>query len=160
MKKIVLALLFACSAGLVYGQSDSYKMLRHHFADRPEVRSFKLSGLMCRIIVDIIEHDDERLAAALQEVRHVRVMTIPRREFEAQGLTVRGFKTRLPKDNFELMADFKSDGSNLAFFHREEDNNENRYFVIIEDGDDIVALEMKGYIDPAILASESKLSSL
>ena len=160
MKKTFLALLIACSAASVHAQSDSYKMLRRHFADSPEVRSYRLNGLMCRVIVKILENDDETLAAALDDVRHVRFMTIPREAFTAQGLTVGGFKSRLPKDGFEVIADITNDGSTLAFFHRQEERHKNCYFVIIEDEGEVVAIEMKGNIDPAIFASETALSSL
>jgi hypothetical protein len=160
MKKLALTFVFACSVILLQAQSDSYKMLRSHFADQPEVRSFKLSGMMCRIIVEIIEHDDDRLAAALEEVRHVRVMTIPKKEFAAQGLTVGGFKSRLPKDDFEIVGDFKDQGGSVAFFHRQEKKSKDRYFVIIEEEDEVIAIEMKGSIDPAILASDSEFTSL
>jgi len=93
-------------------------------------------------------------------VHHVRFMTIPTEAFNAQGVSVRGFKSRLPKDKFEPMADFTNDGSTLAFFHRQEGEKKNRYFVIIEDDGEVIAIEMKGHIDPAIFASEIHVSSL
>jgi hypothetical protein len=160
MKKIALTLVLACSAIFLNAQSDSYKMLRSHFADQPEVRSFKLSGMMCRIIVNIIEHDDERLAAALEDVRHVRLMTIPKKEFDAQGLTVAGFKSKLPRDNYELVGDFRDKDGSVAFFHKTDKKSNDLYFVVVEEDDEVIAIEMKGSIDPAIVASDSDLSPL
>lgn len=160
MKKFLLLLLLVCAANLSYAQSQSYRMLRDQFEDSPEVKSYRLSGLMCKIIVNIVEDDDERLAAALKEVRKVRLMTIPKREFDAHQVTVKGFKARLPKDNFELLADFDKGGESVAFYHRVEKKNKNRYFVIIDEGDKVIAIEMKGYIDPVILSDETTFTSL
>jgi hypothetical protein len=160
MKKFFLLFLLAGLANLSYGQSQSYRMLRNQFEDSPEVKSYRLSGLMCKIIVNIVENDDERLAAALKEVRKVRLMTIPKAEFAARNVTVKGFKERLPKDNFELLADFDKGDESLAFYHRLEKKNRNRYFVIIDEGDKVIAIEMKGFIDPSILSDESTFTSL
>ena len=159
MKRVFLLLSLTIAASLSYGQSNSYKMLRNQFEDSPEVRSYKLRGFLCKIIVKIVEDDDQDLAAALKEVRHVRFMTIPKEEFAVQKVTVNGFKARLPKDNFELMADIRDSDGGIAFFHRQEKKNKNRYFVILEDTHEVIAIEMKGYIDPVALAKDSALTS-
>jgi len=158
MKKASLIFCLLLVSGFSYGQSNSYRMLRNQFEDSPEVKSYKLSGFLCKIIVKIVEDDDEKLARALKEVRHVRVMTIPKEEFSAQKVTVSGFKSRLPKDNFEVMADIKDGDGSVAVFHRQEKKNKNRYFVIIEDSNEVLAIEMKGYIDPTILSEDSVTS--
>jgi hypothetical protein len=160
MKKFLFLLLLACLANLSHAQSQSYRMLRDQFEDSPEVKSYRLSGLMCKIIVNIVEDDDERLTAALKEVKKVRLMTIPKQEFAAHQVTVNGFKSRLEKDNFELLADFNKGDESIAFYHRVEKKNKNRYSVIIDEGDKVLAIEMKGYIDPLILSDDNTFTSL
>jgi hypothetical protein len=160
MKRIFLVLAMVCATSLSFGQSDSYRMLRAQFEDSDEVKSYRLSGFMCKIIVNIIEDDDDNVVEALKQVKKVRVMTIPKSEFELRNVTVKGFKSRLPKDNFELMADFDHGDESVAFYHRAEKKNKNRYFVVIDDHNQVIAIEMKGYIDPAVLNDKSIFSSL
>lgn len=159
MKKIFLVLAMTCAAGILNAQSDSYRMLRSQFDDSPDVRSYRLRGLMIRLVAEIVEDEDERLAASLRDVKRVRLMIIPKEEFAQKGVTVSGFKSRLPKDKFELMGDFRDEGGSVAFYHRAEKRGKNCYFVIIDQDDEVVAIEMKGYIDPAVMVDSDAFTS-
>jgi hypothetical protein len=148
MKQSTLFLLFLFAASAAASQSRSYLDLKRNFAGQPEVRSIGVSGAICRLVVNIVSHEDQELADALDGVKHVRLMTIPLEEFERRGLSVRGFRSRLTQDNFELIANFKDSDSGVTLYHRPE-KNDDRYFVLVEEDDELVAIEMKGFIDPA-----------
>ena len=159
MKKSVASTLFILAAFAVHAQSKSYQELRNHFAGQPDVKSFGFSGPVCKMIVNIIGWEDENLSDALSGVKHVRFMTIPKQEFDNQGLSVRGFRSRLVKDNFEVMAAFRDNGSDMTLYHRPEKNTD-RYFMLVDDGDEVLAIEMKGYIDPADFRDKYSEASL
>jgi len=147
MKKLILPLLLIAAGFAAHAQSKSYQDLRRNFAGEPEVKSFGFGAPVCRLLVNILGREDEEMLEALKGVKHIRFMTIPTEAFADRGLSVRGFQSRLEKDNFELMAAFSDDGSDFTIYHRPE-KNEDRYFLLIEDGDELVAVEMKGHIDP------------
>jgi len=44
----------------------------------------------------------------------------------------------------------RDNGEHINIFHRLDGNKKNRYFVLIEESDEVVALELKGYIDPEL----------
>jgi hypothetical protein len=159
MKKSISSLLFILIACAVQAQSKSYQDLRNHFAGQPDVKSFGFSGPVCRMIVNIIGWEDEEMADALKGVKQVRLMTIPKEEFDNQGLSVRGFQSRLAKDNFEVMAAFRDGGSDLTLYHRPEKKTD-RYFMLIEEDGEVLAIEMKGHIDPAIFREKTSEASL
>ena len=159
MKKLFLALVMICAAGSLNAQSNSYRMIRSQFNDNPDVKSYHLRGWMIRLVAEIVEDEDERLSASLREVKRVRLITIPKEEFAREGVTVSGFKSRLPNDKFELMGDFRDEGGSVAFYHRTEKRGKNCYFVIIDQDDEVIAIEMKGYIDPAIMIDRDTFTS-
>jgi hypothetical protein len=160
MKRFFLVSLMICGAAtMLNAQSNSYRMLHKQFADSDEVKSYRLRGLMIRLVAEIVEDEDERLAASLRNIKRVRLLTIPKEEFKVQELTVSGFKSRLPKDRFELMGDFRDEEGSVAFFHRAEKRGKNCYFVIIDQDDEVIAIEMKGYIDPAIMVDQDAFTS-
>jgi hypothetical protein len=160
MRHLFLASVIFCAVpDLVNAQSKSYKTLHSQFADGEDVKSYRLRGLMIRLVAEIVEDEDQRLAAALRDVKRVRLMTIPKEEFTVRDVTVSGFKSRLSSDRFELMGDFRDEEGSVAFFHREEKRGKNCYFVIIDQDDEVIAIEMKGYIDPVIMADGATLTS-
>ena len=61
----------------------------------------------------------------------------------------------LQKDSFASLATIHDKGDDISIFHRLDDNNKNRYFVLVEEQNEVVAIEMKGYIDPVILMQEA-----
>ena len=159
MKKSIASTLFILAACAAQAQSKSYQDLRNHFSGQPDVKSFGFSGPVCRMIVNVIGWEDEELSEALKGVKQVRFMTIPKEEFDNQGLSVRGFRSRLVKDNFEVMAAFRDGGSDVTLYHRPEKNTD-RYFMLLEEDDEVVAIEMKGYIDPAVFREKYSEASL
>jgi len=159
MKKTTLFLLFCTTLTASLAQSRSYQDLQRNFGDHPEVRSFGISGPLCRLAVSIFSHEDQEAADVLEGIKHVRFISIPMEEFDNKGLSVRGFQSRLTRDNFELVANFRDSGSDVSLYQRTEKNND-RYFLLVEDNDELLAFEMKGYIDPAAFQDSFKFSSL
>lgn len=159
MKKLILPFLVIAAGYAATAQSKSYQDLRRNFGGEPEVKSFGFGAPVCRLLVGMLEREDEDISEVLRGVKHVRFMTIPTDAFADRGLSVRGFKSRLEKDNFDLMAAFRDDGSDFAIYHRPE-SKADRYFLLIEDGDELVAVEMKGFIDPVAFQDRVTHTSL
>ena len=157
MKKTT-TLLFAwiLISTLGYGQSDSYQILKDNFTGRPDVHSFSVNGFFCRMILGMT--DEWEFKEAIKDVQHVRIMTIPTEQFEARGLSVNGFKRLLKKDSFEELASVRDNGDHITFY-LQANGNKNRYMIVVQEPDEVVVIEMKGYIDANLLLAPDKTLS-
>ncbi|MBL7862149.1 MAG: DUF4252 domain-containing protein [Cyclobacteriaceae bacterium] len=144
-------LIFVSMACL--GQSYSYQTLKEKFTDQPNVHSFSFNGWVGRMVLNLAGEQEFR--HAVKDLNHIRFLTIPRSEFSQQQVSVTGFKNVLKKDGFEELAFIRDHGDEITLYLREGKNNKNRYFALIEEPDEIIAIELKGYIDPRLLNPEN-----
>ena len=154
MKKISFTILFVGVASLAFCQSKSYQALQDHFADKEDVHTFSLSGFFCRAALSIALPEEKMLRAMAKDIRHIRLMVIPKEAFRKQDLTVNGFKNLLTRDSFESVASIRDHGDHVTIFHRPDGNQKDRYFVLVEEPNEVVAIEMKGTIDPSLFKNE------
>lgn len=148
MKRFAITLLFFVITVSSFAQSESFQTLKDHFSGKDQVESFSLSGFWCRAAMSIVMDDEEELKAMMKEIDQVRFMVIPKIEFDKQNLSVNGFRKFITKDSFEEVMSIREHGEKINIFHRVDGNKKNRYFVLIEQENEVVALELKGYIDP------------
>jgi len=145
MKSIRIFLLLLIAVGSVSAQSNSYQILKDNFIGQPDVHSFSVSGWVGRVILNMA--GEYEFKEAIKELKHVRFITIPRAEFEARKLTVKGFKNVLKQDSFQELAFIRDNGEEVSIYLKEGNNHKNHYFVLVEDEREVVAIELKGYID-------------
>lgn len=145
MKSTSIVLLLLITAGSVSAQSNSYQILKDNFNGQPDVHSFSVSGWVGRAILNVAGEYEFR--NAIKELKHVRFIIIPRAEFEARKLTVKGFKNVLKKDLYQELAFIRDNGEEVSIYLKEGNNYKNHYFVLVEDEQEVVAIELKGYID-------------
>jgi len=105
--------------------------------------------------LNMIMEDEEELKGMMNGIDHVRFIVIPKEEFKDQNLTVNGFRKVIANDSYEEVMSIHDKGDHINIFHRTEGNKKNRYFVLIEQPDEVVALELKGYIDPELFKNEN-----
>jgi hypothetical protein len=146
MKSILgVLLILLITVGSVSAQSNSYQILKENFKGQPDVHSFSVSGWVGRAILNMAGEYEFR--DAIKELKHVRFITIPKAEFEARKLTVKGFKNLLKQDSFQQLAFIRDNGEEVSIYLKEGNNHKNHYFVLVEDEQEVVAIELKGYID-------------
>jgi hypothetical protein len=154
MKTIKVILFVFASVTLAGAQSNSYQTLKDTFSDEPEVYSFSFSGWMGRLVLDMV--GEPEFKNAIKDLNHVRLITIPRSEFNARNLSVNGFKKVLQQDSFEEIAYIRDRGEEVTIYLRETGNHQNRknvYFVLVEEEREVVAIELKGLVDLQLLNS-------
>ena len=158
MKRV--SLILSLSAVLIstslFGQSNSYQALKNNFNDRPDVHSFNVSGFFCRMVLGMA--GEWEFKEAINDVQHIRLITIPSEEFKAQGLSVNGFKKLLKKDSFEELASVRDHGDDITFY-LQSTGNKNRYMIVVQEPDEVVVIEMKGSIDANLLLAPDKALS-
>lgn len=154
MKRFPLIALFSLIIVFSFAQSKSFQTLCDHFKDKEEVYAFSISGFLCRAAINLVMEDEEQLKGMMKDIDHIRFMVIPKGEFVNQDLTVNGFRKYITKDSFEEVMSIRDKGEHINIFHRLDPDRyqgrKNRYFVLIEESDEVVALELKGYIDPEL----------
>ena len=150
MKKVIFTSLFcALVAVQTFSQSNSYRTLKNKFNDSPDVHSFSVSGWACKLIFSIA--GEYEFKKAVEDIQHIRLITIPKREFETKEVTIKGFKRLLLQDSYEPLAHFRDNGEDVTIYLRESGNKKNYYFVLVEEENEVVAIELKGYINPDAL---------
>ena len=152
MKRVslILSLSAVLISSSLFGQSNSYQALKNNFNDRPDVHSFNVSGFFCRMVLGMA--GEWEFKEAIKDVQNIRLITIPTKEFKAQGLSVDGFRKVLLRDSFEELATIRDHGDDVIFF-MQSTNKKNRYIVLIEGPDEVVVIEMKGTVDPNFLVN-------
>lgn len=156
MKILKLVIFLIAVNTAAYAQSKSYSALRSEFGDDDNVCTFNVSGFFARTIIGLAgEHE---FSKAIRDVKHVSLITIPATQFKMKGLTLNGFKKFMQKDRFEEMVSMKDNGDHVSIYMQDNDRKQNHYMVLIESNHEVVVIEIKGYIDPDRLYSESDLA--
>jgi hypothetical protein len=145
--KILVVLMFVGSFAIA--QSKSYNILKDKFSDQADVHSFSFTGWMGRLVLRMA--DEHEFKDAIKDLQHVRFIEIPKAEFAAQNVSVKGFKNVLLADSFQELAFIRDNGEEITIYLREGNNHKNHYFVLVEEEQEVVAIELKGYLDPQLL---------
>jgi hypothetical protein len=155
MKSICITIILSITAlAFVGAQSHSFKTLKEKFSESEDVQTFKASGFLARTVLWIA--GEKEFIRAIKKVKNIRLITIPKSAFEEQSVSVGGFKKVLTIDSYEELA-LISDRSDAVgvYLQSNENSNINRYFILIDNPQEVVAVELKGYIDPEILQANA-----
>jgi hypothetical protein len=143
---IVIMLLVSFS---VSAQSKSYQTLKEKFSDS-KIVSVHTSGFLARTILRMAgEHE---FNYALWDVSSIRVIVIPKHAFKAHQVTLKGFCKFAREDSFEELAFIRDGGEDVTVLMQQgKKKDDNTYLVLVDSDDEVVAVEVEGYIDPALL---------
>jgi Domain of unknown function (DUF4252) len=143
---VILSLLLITAC---YSQSDSFLTLKERFAYDQDVYSFSTSTFLGGALIKLAgEHE---FYDAVKRVKRISVITIPRESFRREEVSLSGFKKVMRKDSFQELARMKEDGDVITFYMKSTESTNNRYMILVEDSDNVVAIEWTGYIDPEFL---------
>jgi hypothetical protein len=143
---VVLSLLITTSG---YSQSDSFIALKEKFAYHHDVYSFSTSAFLGGTLLKLAgEHE---FYDAVKSIKRISVIAIPKDAFRHEDVSVSGFKKIMHRDSFHELARMKDNGDVVTFYMRPTETKNNRYMILVEDSDNVVAIELTGYIDPEFL---------
>jgi hypothetical protein len=139
-----IALFAAVSAS---AQSESMMTLRNKFRGQPNVVYVSANGLIAKTVLLMTgERDFKR---SIQHVRNLKLVTVPKVEFEKANVTVNGFRKVLASDSFVQLATVRDHGDDVFVYLKEGNKpKHNRYFILIDDDHEVIGIEIRGYIDP------------
>ena len=154
MKSIttLVAILLFSAAG--FAQSKSFVTLKQKFSGHKNVHSFHASGLLARII--LLTAGEHEFLNAVKDIRSIRMIVIPRSAFRAQGVTPRGFIKLAKDDAFQELANVRDHGDDVTLLMQSPGKGkDNRYLLLVDNKSEVVAIEVKGYIDPKLMLNET-----
>lgn len=148
MKSLLLILAALSIGGLSEsnGQSQSFQTLKNKFSSADDVYSFKIQGFLARTVLRLAgEHEFKR---AVKNVKSIRMITIPKSAFIEKSATVNGFKKVMASDSFQSLMTVREGADEMGIYVQSSNKPSlNRYLILIENLHEVVAVELKGYID-------------
>lgn len=156
MRKYLTFVLFVLLAAQANAQSNSYQTFRDTFKGGEDVHSFSVSGFVARTVLWMA--DEHEFADAITDVKNIKLVVVPKEEFSSKGVSINGFKKVLKGDAFQELAHFRDHGDLVTIFLQEHDKNKlkDRYFILVEDNEEVVAIEMRGSVDMNVLMNMEK----
>lgn len=152
-----LIIIFSSVITATFSQSKSYKTLKNKFGQTEDVEAFAISGFLGRVVLRLTgEHDFRN---AVKKVKHISFISIPKSAFKAERVSVQGFKKILKEDSFEKLLSVVDQGDDVSLYVQNgTKERHSRYFLLIEEESEVVAMEIRGYIDPNLMLKNSNLS--
>jgi hypothetical protein len=139
-----------------FSQSKSFMTLKEKFSGAHNSFSFTTSGFFARTILRLSgEHE---YIHALRDVKTIRLIVIPESSFKAQHVTLPGFIRVAKQDSFEELAHVHDSGDDVTLLIQspKKGKDNNRYLLLVDSDNEIVAIEVWGYIDPEELCKNNK----
>ena len=146
-------------AGSVHAsaQYSGFQTLKNKFNGKENVFSLSTSGFFARGVLLLAGERDFK--KAIKNIHRISLITIPKTEFDAQKLTVDGFKKFLETGTYEFLASTLDHGDEVSLYIQSGENKRNgKYFILVDNQHEVVAIEIKGYIDPQLMLKDSYLS--
>jgi len=143
----VILTFFIATTG--FSQSASFTALKEKFAYHHDAFSFSTSSFLGGALFWLAgEHE---FYDAIKEIKRVSFISVPRDAFRTENVTIAGFKKVVSGDSFEELAHLKDNGDLVTFYMKSTGSKNNRYMILVEDSQNLIAIELTGYIDPEFL---------
>ncbi|HYC86088.1 MAG TPA: DUF4252 domain-containing protein [Chryseosolibacter sp.] len=150
VRSVFVIMLLAMSTTASIGQSKPFKSLKYKFHHHEGVFYFKASGVLARAALRIAGEREFR--KAIRQVTTLNFIIIPKERFEAENVSVRGLKNVVIEDAYQPLMTIVDRGDEVSVYMKEgKHKNKNRYFLLIDSSEEVIAFEMRGFIDPGIL---------
>lgn len=153
---VVLITLLTSTA---IAQSNSYQALREKFRGEKDVVALHSSGALARTILWVAGEKDFK--DAISDVDDIRFIVIPKRAFRANDVSVDGFKKIAHEDSYEVLARVKDHGDDVTLMMQKsysKKHDQNRYLLVVESSNEVVVMEIKGYIEPNLTIYRDKIA--
>ena len=156
MKNILTAITIVLFATQAFCQSDSYVTIKDTFKGGEDVHSISVSGFLARTVLWMA--DEHEFRDMITDIKSIKLITIPIEQFKEKGVTVNGFKKILNQDSFHELGHVRDHGDLVTFFIQENGKHKlkDRYFIIVEEKDEVIGIEMRGAVDVNALLKYSK----
>jgi hypothetical protein len=143
----IILLLAIATTG--FSQSDSFIALREKFAYHQDAYSFTTSAFLGGALFWLAgEHE---FYDAIKQIKRISLISIPKDAFRNENVSIAGFKKVVRQDSFQELAHIKDNGDLITFYMKSTGSKNNRYMILVEDSENLIAIELTGYIDPEFL---------
>lgn len=156
MKSIATSVLLLTLIVTGYSQSSkSYHAIREKFQGQEEVFAMRTSGFLARTVLAFA--GEYQYKEAIRDVREIRFVVIPKRLFERENVSLKGFVKFTKKDGFDELVHVKDHGDDVTLLLQTTTKSKlNRYLLVVDSSDEVVVMEIRGYVDPEILLKNER----
>jgi hypothetical protein len=153
----IITLIVSLSASGAFCQVNAFETLHNKFQGQENVFSLSTSAFWAKSVLWLAgEHEFRK---AISDVQKIRFITIPKSTFQKQNVTVNGFEHFILKDGYSLLTSVRDHGDDVRLYLREGDRKrDNHYLMLVEESNEIVAFEIKGYVDTDKLLKQARIS--
>jgi hypothetical protein len=158
MKILSIAVVLTLASVLsVQAQSESFQTLKSKFSGYEDVHAFSISGFFARTALWMAgEHDFNQ---GIRQIRSIHMITIPKSAFDNEHVTLNGFKKVASKDSYQELLQIRDHGDDVTLLIQHATKNRgSRYLFLVDSENEVVAIEVKGIIDPELIMKNSNLS--
>ncbi|MEJ1241356.1 DUF4252 domain-containing protein [Chryseolinea sp. T2] len=162
MKRFILSLILLAITQLAlqesFAQSQSFQTFKNKFAGEDDVHCFKVSGFIVRSVLGMAgEHEAKE---AVRGIHRVRLAVVPRDAFNAQKVSVNGFRRILHEDNFDEMMSFRENGDHVTVYSNSpRHDDEQCYLMLVESDEEVVLIEVLGNVNETYFKNLVKIQS-
>ncbi|HTH56234.1 MAG TPA: DUF4252 domain-containing protein [Cyclobacteriaceae bacterium] len=156
MKNLLPILLVTLMTSPASAQSNSYEIFKDTFKGGKDVFSFGVRGWLARTVLRFADEDE--FQEMISDVKTIKITVVPRQRFHEKDLSIREFKKILTDDSFAELAQVRDGGDNVTIYIQEnlKRKHNNLYFILAEESDQVVAIEMRGDVSEESLARLKK----
>jgi Domain of unknown function (DUF4252) len=126
-------------------QADSFRMLKDKFSGSENVHTFSVSGGLCRAVLWLAGEWEFR--DAIKDVSSVKVISIPRAQWNDHTLFLKEFKASVKENHFESLASIRDHGDHVEVYVLPGSKAKNKYLLLAENDNEVTVIEVKGDID-------------
>jgi hypothetical protein len=155
---LVLIAMIQVASHQIIAQSQSFQTFTNKFDGEENVHYFKVSGFVVRSVLAMAGEPEAK--EAVRGIHKVRLAVVPREAFEAQEVTVEGFRRVLQQDSFDEMMEFREDGDQVTVYSNSPAHRSEQYYLmLVEDEEEIVLIEISGAVNETYFKDLVKLHS-
>lgn len=144
MKRFIIPFILALfSAVMVSAQSSSAAVLRKEWRADADF-SFSVSGFVARTVLNIAGEDEIR--KAIRGVRRIR-FCILHKDASGKCDALRKIKTVVKEEAFDKLLRMRDGEDDVMVYTKMKRRNNNRYLLLVDGPNEVVVMEVKGYID-------------
>jgi hypothetical protein len=145
----VLACSFTASA-----QSSAFQSMKNTFSEDKDVVTISASGVVARVVLNLAGEREFR--KSIKKVKRIRLISVPKQALQSHRTSVNNLKDGLFKTGYEALTSVKENGNEISLYLQTGTKRKNnRYFLLIDGEDEMLGIEIRGYIDAGFLMNKN-----
>jgi hypothetical protein len=128
--------------------------MKSTFDEDKGVVTISASGLVARVVLNLAGEREFR--KSIKKVKRIRLISVPKQVLKNHQTSVNNLKDELLQTRYEALTSVKDNGDEVTLYLQTGTKKKNnRYFLLIDNDDELLGIEIKGYIDAGFLIKQN-----